>query len=296
MVRVAKRIFKGKPYYYLEHTIRNKNKRTTKSKYLGNKLPKNIDDTTRKFLFELAKAKWFDDFERIRHNYNAERKSTPKSARAKALREFSVRFTYDTQRIEGSTLTLRETAQLLEDRISPSGKPIEDTKEAEAHHKVFLEMLELKRDLSLQLVEDWNWKLLKETKPDVAGRIRGHGVRITGSRFVPPSPVELQPLLKEFFGWYSGTKEKANPVELAGLVHLKFVTIHPFTDGNGRISRLMMNFVLHRHGYPMLNIEYKGRTTYYRSLERSQLNEDERPFMNWFFRRYKREHGRLLAT
>lgn len=157
-------------------------------------------------------------------------------------------------------------------------------------------MLELKRDLSQQLIQDWNWKILKETKPDIAGRIRRHGVGITGSSFVPPSPVELQPLLNEFFGWYSGTKAKANPVELAGLAHLKFVAIHPFADGNGRIGRLVMNFVLHRHGYPMLNIEYKRRAAYYGSLERSQLNEDERPFMNWFFRRYKREHKRLLAN
>lgn len=296
MVRVAKRILKGKTYYYLEHTIRNKDKRTTKSKYLGSKLPKNIDDIKRKFYFELNKAKWFDDFEKIRHNYNAELKVTPKSAREKELREFSVRFTYDTQRIEGSTLTLRETAQLLENKISPSGKPTEDSKEAEAHHKVFLEMLDLKGDLSQQLVLDWNRELLRETKPDVAGRIRRHGVRITGSRFIPPSPIELQPLLNEFFVWYGKTKAKANPVELAGLIHLKFVTIHPFTDGNGRISRLMMNFALHRNGYPMLNIEYKGRASYYSSLERSQLSEDERPFMNWFFRRYERESKRFLAN
>jgi len=296
MARVAKRILKGKTYYYLEHTIRKRDRRITKKKYLGDKLPKNIDSVRKKFLFEIDKDRWFDDFEKIRRNYNAELKSTPKSAREKDVREFSVRFTYDTQRIEGSTLTLRETAQLLENRISPSGRPTGDSKEAEAHQKVFLEMLELKGDLSQQLIQDWNWKLLKETKPDVAGRIRGHGVRITGSRFIPPSPVELQPLLDEFFGWYSGIETKANAVELAGLVHLKFVTIHPFTDGNGRISRLMMNHVLYRHGYPMLNIEYKGRTTYYSSLERSQLNKDERPFMNWFFRRYKREHGRFLAN
>lgn len=110
MVRVARRILKGKTYYYLEHTIRNKDKRTTKSKYLGNELPKNIDDIKKKFLFELNKAKWFDDFERIRHNYNAELKLTPRSAREKEIREFSVRFTYNTQRIEGSTVDANKHA------------------------------------------------------------------------------------------------------------------------------------------------------------------------------------------
>lgn len=296
MVRVDKKTFKGKQYYYLEHTVRNRDKRITKSKYLGTKIPKNIEDIKRRFSFELDKEKWFDDFARIRRNYSSELKSMPKSAREKQIQEFSVRFTYNTQRIEGSALTLKETAQLLEHKISPSGKPVADAKEAEAHHRLFLEMLGYKRDLTQHLVQDWNWKLLKDTKPDVAGKIRRHGVRISGSNFIPPAPIELQPSLNEFFRWYDEAKSKTNPVELAGLIHLRFVTIHPFADGNGRISRLMMNFSLHRHGYPLLNIEYKGRTTYYSSLERSQLNKDERPFMNWFFRRYKRENRRYLEA
>jgi Fic family protein len=80
-----------------------------------------------------------------------------------------------------------------------------------------------------------------------------------------------------------------NPVELAALAHLKFVTIHPFADGNGRVSRLMMNFILHRHGYPMFNIDHRRRNSYYRALERSQLVKDERVFTAWFFRWYERE-------
>jgi len=294
VVRIAKRRLKGRTYYYLEHTSRHKGKRVTRKRYLGSELPKDIDDIRKSFLSELNDEKWFNDFERIKRRYSVELKSTPKSAREKAFREFSVRFTYDTQRIEGSTLTLRETADLIEHRISPSGKPIGDAKEAEAHDKLFREMLEFRGDLSQELVQEWNWKLLKETKPDVAGKIRRHGVRISGSRFIPPAPVELQPMLNNLFDWYRGSKSKANPVELAGLLHLKFVTIHPFADGNGRVSRLMMNFVLQKGGYPMLNIEYNRRTDYYRALERSQINHDERPFVNWFFRRYKREFSRYL--
>lgn len=296
MVRVARKLIKGKTYYYLEHTIRVNGKRTTKSKYLGSKLPRDLVNARIRFLFELNKSKWFDDFDRIRRNYVAELKSTPRSAIEKALSEFLVRFTYNTQRIEGSTLTHIETAELLEHKVSPSGKPIEDAKEAEAHARLFHEMLEQKNDLSLSLTEEWNWKLLKDTKPDIAGKIRRHGVRISGSKFIPPTPVELRPLMNDFFLWYHKTKDKTNPVELAGLVHLKFVTIHPFPDGNGRISRLMMNFILHRYGYPMLNIEYRRRIAYYNSLERSQIGKDERPFINWFFRRYRHENLGYLAS
>lgn len=289
MVRVTRKMIKGKAYYYLEHSVRGKDKRATRSKYLGKKIPKDVEEVRRMFQYELDKEKWFTEFDDIRRRYRHELSQTPESAREKELLDFSVRFTYNTQRIEGSTLTLRETAELLEHRIAPGGRPMEDVEEAEAHHRVFLGMLELKKDLSLPLVLSWHYEIFKETKPDAAGRIRGHGVRIIGSEFVPPSPVELQPFLREFFSWYDAAKKKTNPVELAALVHLKFVTIHPFSDGNGRISRLMMNFVLHDHELPMLNIEYKRRGAYYGSLERAQLTKDERPFLNWFFRRYRRE-------
>lgn len=286
MVRLAKRNLKGGTYYYLEHTVRDRGRRSTKSRYVGRRIPGNIDAIRRSFLFELDKAKWFDRFEEVKRNYATALKETPKSGVEKGYQEFSIRFTYDTQRIEGSTLTLRETARLLEEGVSPSGRPIRDVKEAEAHHKVFLGMLGTPTDLSQRLVQDWHWMMFKETKPDIAGQIRTHGVKIAGSRFIPPAPVELQPLLREFFNWYRKQQGKTHPVELAGLVHLKFVTIHPFTDGNGRISRLMMNLVLHKYGFPMLNIEYRGRASYYGALERSQVRGDERPFLNWFFRRY----------
>ncbi len=292
---MATKTLKGKAYFYLEHTIRSGGRRTTRSKYLGRKLPSDIARVEREFLAELDRTRWFDDFERIRRGYNRELRATPRSVREKELREFSIRFTYDTQRIEGSTLTLRETALLLADRLSPSGRPIGDAKEAEAHARVFFGMLALEKDLSQKLVQEWNWELLKDTKPDVAGQIRRHGVRISGSEFIPPSPVEVQPLLNEFFTWYDEARTGLNPVELAALVHLKFVTIHPFSDGNGRVSRLMMNCVLSKHGYPMLNIEYRGRAAYYKALERSQLRKDERAFKAWLFRRYKHEYRRFLA-
>ena len=100
-------------------------------------------------------------------------------------------------------------------------------------------------------------------KKDIAGKLRQHQVAIPGSRFMPPFPVETYTLLTDFFRWYGRNKDHIHPAELAALVHLKLVTIHPFADGNGRISRLIMNFVLRRYRFPMLNIPYEKRSGYY---------------------------------
>lgn len=126
-----------------------------------------------------------------------------------------IRFTYDTNRIEGSKLTLRETADLLERGITPKGKPIHDVKEAEVHKEIFYKMVDYRKDLSLQIVLYWHKELFQDTKPaEIAGKIRQHQVAISGSKFMPPFPAEVYPLIREFFKWYSKNK-KLHPVELA---------------------------------------------------------------------------------
>ncbi|MDX1373103.1 MAG: Fic family protein [Nitrososphaeraceae archaeon] len=231
----------------------------------------------------------YDSIELIKNNYIKEIKTMPISIKEKSLVLFATRFTYDTQRIEGSTLSLRDTANLLEKGITPKDKPIEDIKEAEAHKKLFYKLLKYKKDLSYSIILKWHKELFEDTKPDIAGNIRKHRVGISGSKFIPPLPVEIYPLLIDFFKWYNQNKnnqEKLHPIELAAFVHLKFVTIHPFGDGNGRISRLMMNFVLNKKGYPMFNIPYEGRNSYYNALERSQTKNEWNHFLLWFMKNY----------
>ncbi|HJT09679.1 MAG TPA: Fic family protein, partial [Candidatus Nitrosotalea sp.] len=237
---------------------------------------------------------WQTDAEKIKKNFAKEQKIMPRSAKEKQLQAFATRFTYDTQRIEGSTLTRRETANLLERGITPTNKPLRDVKEAEAHRDLFYEILKSENDLTLQMMLDWHWKLLHQTKSDIAGKIRKYPVAISGSKFLPPSSIEVFPMLTEFFQWYNKNKNKLHPLELAAIAHLKFVTIHPFGDGNGRVSRLIMNFILNKKDYPMLDIPYEDRNGYYNSLERSQLKEEERIFLQWFVKRYIKEHKRHL--
>ncbi len=294
MVAIRKRTIKEQTYYYLEHSYREGRRVQKKELYLGSKIPKNIEVIKRKFLDDIYKEKWYADVDRIRKNFYKEQRTIPKSVKEKELQTFVTKFTYDTQKIEGSTLTRRETADLLERGITPKNKPLRDVKEAEAHRDLFYEILKSKKDLTMQMILDWHWKLFNLTKPDIAGKIRRYQVAIGGSKFMPPSPVEVFPMLTEFFQWYNKNKNKLYPIELAAIAHLKFVTIHPFGDGNGRVSRLIMNFILNKKDYPMMDIPYEGRNSYYSALERSQVKKENRIFLQWFVKRYIKEHRRYL--
>ena len=283
-----------KKYLYLTHSYREGKQVKKKQLYLKEKTPEYIEKKKTEFLQEFYKEKFLNKIDEIQKNFNKEYHSMPISARKKAKNNFAVKFTYNTQGIEGSTLSLKDTALLLEEGITPSSKPIQDIKEAEAHKNIFSEMMDYEGDLNLKKVLEWNKKLLEQTKPDLAGKIRRHQVTIARTKFMPPLAIEMEFLLQEFFEWYNKNKDKLHPVELAALVHLKFVTIHPFGDGNGRISRLMMNFVLKKHDFPLLDIDCRKRTSYYNALERSQVKKEDNIFVQWFFRRYLEAYGRFL--
>lgn len=294
MVVVEKQKKKKKTYYYLSQSYRDGDGVKKKRVYLGETMPKDLDKKKAEFEREINQELYFDKILMIKTGFNKEYSAMPKSAKEKSKETFAIKFTYNTQKIEGSTLSLRETANLLEDGITPSAKPLKDVKEAEAHNQLFLEMMTCENDISLDLILDWHKKLFKDTKEDIAGKVRQHNVGIAMSEFKPPKYPVIGAMLKEFFEWYQKNKKDTNPVELAALVHLKFVTIHPFGDGNGRISRLLMNFVLRRHDFPLLDIPYTKRNSYYNALERSQISGDESIFVQWFLKRYIREYQEYL--
>ena len=265
-----------------------------REQYLGARPPRDLERAKREFLEEIYRERWHPLLDEIRNGYAKDLRRTPSSARERNLEAFGVRFTYNTQRIEGSTLTLRETANLLVHGVTPAERPLRDVNEAEAHRAVFHSLLKERKGLSLSLVLRWHHEMFRSTRPDIAGRIREHQVAISGSRFTPPSPVEVYPLLRGFFRWYDRMEGGLHPVEFAALVHLKFVTVHPFSDGNGRVARLLMNFVLHRAEFPMFDIPYTGRSSYYTALERAQTRQADSIFVQWFLRRYVRENRRFL--
>ncbi|MHA1794256.1 MAG: Fic family protein [Promethearchaeota archaeon] len=282
MVHVVKKKIGKKTYYYLKHTLRSKGTFKTKEKYLGKALPDNIESVMLDFFREINEEK-YNEIEILKDKV----KNLPRSIKEKNLKDFGIRFTYNTNKIEGSTLSLNDTFKVIDDGISPGNKPLSDIKEAENHFRVFIEALKQKK-ITLNKVLNWHHEIFKETKKDIAGKIRNHGVRISRSKFIPPSPVELNALLRAFFSWLDKNENKYSAVDLAGLAHYRFVTIHPFGDGNGRISRLIMNWILYSRGYPMFIIEYKNRNRYYSALENAQVKENSFIFLTWFLKNYVR--------
>ncbi|MBM4248672.1 MAG: Fic family protein [Euryarchaeota archaeon] len=296
MAYLGRKTVAGRRYYYLEESLRLNGTVQKRERFVGEKLPPDIGELKLRFSREVRSELLYPRLDMIKKAFASEERSLPDPVREKSLRAFAVRFTYDTNRIEGSTLSLRETAELLEAGITPARKAISDVKEAESHWRVFREVLGTRRDLSLRLVLYWHHRLFCDTKPDIAGKLRDYQVYISGVKYTPPSPVEVHPLMTEMLAWYNRNKSRLHPVEISASLHQRFESIHPFGDGNGRVGRLIMNSVLHRNGWPMLNIPYETRRGYYNALERSQTRRDEDVFVRWFIRRYLSENARFLPA
>ncbi len=279
-MRIITRKKGNKKYFYLQHSLRKDKKVITKEKYLGTEVPANIDEIISIFRKEMQND-INKKIEMIKKHFQAEWRRIPQSAKEKELEEISIAFTYNTNAIEGSTITLEEAREIIHDKISPN-KSLRDVRETEEHNRVFLQMLKKNEKITKELLLIWHRNIFGETKSDIAGKFRDYLVRV-GSHLAPDWQ-DVENLMKDFIEFINKNK-KMNPVELAGRVHYQFEKIHPFGDGNGRIGRLLMNFILWHNKYPMLIIEYKKRKSYYKALQK-----DEEHFVSYFIRRYLTVH------
>ena len=282
-MRIVKKKKGKEKYLYLQHSFRDGGKVITKERYLGKVIPANINKIKEEFSSEFKKE-LYKKLEKIRVNFQKEWRRVPKSAKERELKEISISFTYNSNAIEGSTITLEEVREILEDKIAPN-KPIRDIKETESHNQVFLDMLKKKQKISEKLLLDWHKKIFEGTKGDIAGVYRDYLVRV-GS-YLAPDWQDVKKLMRNLI--LNIYTKKMNSVELAARLHYQFEKIHPFGDGNGRIGRLIMNHILWHSGYPMIIIEYSKRKSYYKALEKG-----EDLFANYFLRRYLRVHKKRL--
>lgn len=194
-----------------------------------------------------------------------------------------IEYTYDSNRIEGNTLTLRETDLVINKGLTIGGKPLVEHLEAINHY----EAVELIREMACHDAHfnqhdllTLHALILRGIDKQYAGRFRDIPVMISGSRHTPPQPWLLAELMAEYFDFYLQNRQSLHPLVLAAELHERLVTIHPFVDGNGRTARLVMNLVLLQHGYPIAIIhgDTESRLAYYDALEQCNLAQNKLPF------------------
>lgn len=190
-----------------------------------------------------------------------------------------IEYTYDSNRIEGNTLTLNETELVVNKGITIAGKGMREHLEAINHKEAIDFVKDIARNnmtVTENVLKDIHAIVLHSIDKENAGRYRSVPVIISGSRHIPPQPYLLGPMMEELFRWYGQHKDKMHPVVLAANMHEKFVSIHPFIDGNGRTARLVMNLILIQHGYPIANIKGDNdtRLRYYQALEQASSGDN----------------------
>ncbi|MCC9064437.1 Fic family protein [Flavobacterium piscisymbiosum] len=193
-------------------------------------------------------------------------------------------YTFESNRIEGNTMTLRETDMVINEGLTISGKSMREHMEAINHQEAigFIKDL-MQRSVSLNerdLLSIHNL-ILRGIIPEDAGRYRKVQVMIKGSTHMPPQPFMVAKEMEDYFIWYETNKNKLHPVILAAEMHERLITIHPFIDGNGRTSRLVMNLILLQKGYIIANIkgDYDNRMQYYQTLETAQTKNNKEDFL-----------------
>ncbi len=201
-------------------------------------------------------------------------------------------YTYDSTSIEGNTLTLQETALVLNKGVTIGGKSLREHFEIINHKEAIdyiKELVQNKDVFSKRVLLDIHHLILKNIDLDNAGKYRNVDVMISGSAHKPPTFLQVQNLMDDYFNFYDENKETLNPVILSAEIHERLVTIHPFTDGNGRTSRLIMNLILLQHGFPITNISSQNdlRDEYYKSLEIAQTEDNKEVFHKFIARNVK---------
>ena len=127
----------------------------------------------------------------------------------------------------------------------------------------------------------------------IAGKFRNElrrNVKLAGTPYVPPKWENVSKEISGFFKWYSSENRKLHPLELSSLIHLKLISIQPFVDGNSRLSRLLMNWILWKKGYPLIDIPIEDLEKYYAVLDRYQIEKNEKPFVDYIKTRYFGTH------
>ena len=227
-----------------------------------------------------SKGSIFDEIEYKREKLNSMRPLT--SGELNRLRqEFMIEFTYHSNAIEGNTLTLQETAIVLEG-MTVDQKPLKDHLEVVGHRDAFMYVRDIATKevpLNESTIKDIH-SLVLMNQPEDKGVYRRINVRIVGAYTEPVAPYLIEPKIKDLLARDEERKNSMNIIERIALFHLEFEGIHPFIDGNGRTGRLILNLELIRNGYPAINVKFSDRKRYYDAFDSFYRDNDAKPMIN----------------
>lgn len=214
----------------------------------------------------------------LKNAYDKKRAELPDEVLSGFDNSFNIEYAHNSTAIEGNTLTLIQTKAIIEDGLSVGGKMLREIYEVANHAKAFAYVQNRVADgkpLDENTVKDIHALLMENIQ--VGGVYRNVEVRITGAGHKPPVPSEMYRQIKNFFADLP-YKTDLNAIELAAWTHAEFVRIHPFTDGNGRTSRMIMNYQLLSNGFLPVSIAKENRLEYFEALETYAVDGNLTPF------------------
>jgi Fic family protein len=287
----------GKKYHYLTKNIRISVKKWKKIQiYIGsgkltkkqieniklknkeklNKLEKAIINRFKIKKFKFLSKKQVEKIEEVKENYQKRIKSRNKIALEKFKEYFVTEFTFNSNAIEGNTLKRREVDSILFDNRIPENASLREVYETRNSKDAIDFMSNYKGDVNHKFILKLHAIIMKDIDKDNAGKYRNRpedDVYIRGSEHVPTKSVFVEKSMDVLLEWYRTKKYEFHPLELSSIFHQKFVYIHPFTDGNGRCSRLLLNFILLRNNLPHIIVKVSDRKKYFDAIHDGDLGD-----------------------
>ena len=236
---------------------------------------------------------WDADLDLICQSYRADVEAMTDAEWANTIANFGALFTHHSQKMGGSALTEGDTLDFILGGIYPLGMPKDDIEVAQRHHNLFTEIMS-PRGMpapTFEAVQSWHARIFGQTMAD-AGRLRRDAVKSPPGRFA--AVPEIRPRLAEMFERLASPDGEISPIMVACRAHYDLMSIRPFEDGNGRMARLLMNYLLIWQECPFLLIRSEHRKPYFMSLKRSNIKGNPSRFERWFAEYYVNDYNYYL--
>ncbi len=291
-----------KKYNYLVKTIRHGKRWKKTRKYIGEgNLSRNkVMEEIEKFQLEIQKPIYLTEdqietIENMKIRFDDYLKKGGKSGLENFKEWFFTELTYNSNAIEGTSLSLRETSLIINEGFVPKNVSLREISEAKNHKEALEFLLKYDGEVNENFILKLHLIILKNIDDNNAGKYRNVPVFIVGSNVKFSHYSKVPQLIKALVKWYKSSKKAMHPFELAALFSMKFVSIHPFIDGNGRCSRLLMNYILKKNKYPEINIYVKDRNNYLKSVRKAN-DENYSIIVDFLFRTFKKNYKFLIEV